>query len=83
MKKNINKNKDYKELNSINLKPSEKLELWHQRFCHFIIDILKINYQKSKFQLNVPFVPILNLEISLTNYQLTSPKEYLNYYIWI
>ena len=41
MKKNINKNKDYKELNSINLKPSEKLELLYRRFCHFNIDNIK------------------------------------------
>jgi len=36
--KNINKNK---ELNSISLKPSEKLELLYRRFCHFNIDNIK------------------------------------------
>ena len=36
--KNINKNK---ELNSISLKPSEKLELLYRRFCHLNIDNIK------------------------------------------
>jgi len=42
--KNINTNK---ELNSIILKPSEKLELWNRRFCHFNIDNIKKKKKKK------------------------------------
>ena len=51
---NTNNFNTTKELNSITLKPSEKLDLWHRRFGHFSIDNIKTKLLKIKIPVECP-----------------------------
>jgi len=70
---NTNNFNTIKEFNSITLKPSEKLDLWHQRFGNFNIDNIKTKLLKIKIPAKCPICS--NSKLKNKSHKLSTNKS--------